>query len=134
MEKRGEIPPNAAPRESVSAVKERIEALGVNFHEAVKSAGLTRNTGYKLLRGTASLGSLRKVEDWLVREEAKRGPREKSEPDDLAEWAGLGRDLRELDPQRFVAMLEGVREIVAARKREREVLARIFRPTPNYEK
>lgn len=132
MEKQREIPPNAAPRETVERVKKRIEVIGVDFHDAVKRAGLSRNTGFKLLRGEGSQGSLRKIEDWLVREESKRGPRPKEDP--IADWTELGRDLQQLDPRRFEAMLEGVREIVAVRKRESEVLLKMFRPNPDFDK
>lgn len=134
MEKGREIPPHAAPRDFVESVRKRVEAIGVSFHDAVKSAGLSRNTGYKLLRGEGSLGSLRQVEDWLVREEAKRGPRPSTEKAELDEWGELGVALKELDPRRFDAMLEGIREIVAARKRERDVLSKMFRPNPDVDK
>jgi transcriptional regulator with XRE-family HTH domain len=134
MDKQREIPPNAAPRESVASVKKRAEALGLSFHEAAKQAGLSRNTGYKLLRGEGSLGSLREIEDWLIREEAKRGTKGKPDKDVIEEWEQLGRDLKELDPRRFDAMLEGIREIVSARKRERDVLSKMFRANPDVDR
>ncbi|HET9748352.1 MAG TPA: hypothetical protein VFS06_03525 [Casimicrobiaceae bacterium] len=134
MDKQREIPPHAAPRDFVDRVKKRVEAIGVSFHDAVEKAGVSRNTGYKLLRGEGSLGSLRRIEDWLVREEAKRGPQEKLSKDEMAEWADLGRELQKLDQQRFEAMLVGLRELVAVRKREDEVLRQMFRPNPDFGK
>lgn len=136
MEKPREIPPNAASRDQVASVQRRVEALGVGFHDAVKAAGLGRNLGYRLLRGEGSVGSLRKVEDWLVREEAKRGPRaaEKREANALKEWAELGEALRELDPARFEQFLIGIREIVKAKQTEKSVLVQMFRVNPDFDK
>ncbi len=126
-----EIPPNAAPLASVQAVKKRIEALGIDYHEGVKLAGVSRNTGYTLLRGRGSLGKLREIEDWLVREEAKRPrPKPASKDERLTEWSDLGAELARLDPARMDEMLEGLREIVKAKKMETNAILKIFRATP----
>jgi hypothetical protein len=137
MDKTREIPPNAAPRDGVKHASDRISALGLEFHDVVASVGLSRNTGYKLLRGEGSLASLRKIEEWLVLEESKRGRKpppiatvSKSGKDRLAEWTEVGAELQLLDPKRFEQFLDGARELVAAKKHERNAMALIFQPTP----
>lgn len=73
MEKRQEISakPNAASRHDVERVTKRVEALDVDFHYAVDKAGLSRPTGFRLLKGEGSMASLRKLDEWAASEELR---------------------------------------------------------------
>lgn len=113
-------------------MRERILRLGIDFHAAVKDAGISRPTGYTLLRGTASVGTLRRLEDWVVRQESKRGgaqPRDGSAVQ-LDEWTQLGRELAELDPDDFDRTIDGLRDLIAAKKLQATAIRKMFRATP----
>ena len=140
MEKRHEISakPNAAPRAEVDRVRRRIEQLGVEFHEAVISAGLSRPTGFRLLNGTGSVASLRSIDEWAAKEETRL----KHKPDisaeqqaaALAEWAELGRQLQAFDPARFATTLDGLRDVLESVKLQRQAIHKMFRATPDRER
>jgi hypothetical protein len=134
VEKPREIPPNAAPRSEIDRVRARVAALGFEWHDAVSKAGIARNTGYTLLRGIASVGTLRKLEEWVVKQEHARGAkpaRAASEDEkDVEAWAELGRELLELDPDGFKARLDGLRQFVKAQKDQEAAIRKMFRATP----
>lgn len=58
--------PNAAPAEVVRDLLARISSLGLDAHDVFARAGVSRATGYRILSGTASLGSVRRVNAWLA--------------------------------------------------------------------
>jgi hypothetical protein len=138
MAKRGEIPgdknrsrsfKHAATTEQVIAVKDRVEAIGWGWHDAVIDAGVSRNVGYTLLRGEGSIGSLRTIEEWLKRKEAEteasrsRDPRER--------WIGLGEELMKLGDEQMAVTIEAVTEYVSAEKRRRAAFLKLLRVTPD---
>lgn len=141
MEKRGEIPgaktkersyANAAPIDAVDKVRERVEALGYEWKKAIELAGVSRNVGYTLLRGEGSLASLRKVEDWVAREQAKqKTTAAKRSPRD--EWMALADELESLGGDELANTIEGLQEYIRAEKRRRAALRKMFRATPDYE-
>jgi len=138
MEKPREIPGVAVPKNHATAaqvaeVVARANAIGQEWVELCKKAGIERATAFRLKAGKASIGSLRSVEDELVRIEAKsRRPLVGSNAESpLAEWAELGAKLRELDAARFAEMLTGVRLLVDAKIQEKNAFAMILRPNPD---
>jgi hypothetical protein len=139
MEKRGQISapqkPNAATRADVERVKSRINALGVDFHDAVKQADISYPTGYRILKGDASVGSLRKLEDWVVKEERRRKlpaqPTAEEQDARLAEWLEIGRELARLDPGLFDNALDGLRDMLGSVKLREQAISKIFRATPD---
>lgn len=137
MEKRKEIPaekPNAAAKADVERVRERIDRLEIDFHDAVKRAGFSKPTGYRLLNAEASVGTLRELEEWVVKEERRRKqpPQPTSEEIDarLVEWNDLGRELMQLEPQQFDASLDGLRDLVQSIKLRDRAITKMFRATP----
>lgn len=115
------LPPNAASIDEVNRVKKRLETLGFGFHEATKAAGISKSVSFRLLRGLASLASLRKLEDWLVREETRSPvPTVKATQSKQNEWASLGAAIADADPEGFETMLEGLRDLVKA-ERDRSI-------------
>jgi hypothetical protein len=134
-EKRREIPPNAAPKGLIESVLRRATEVDVDIHEAAKRAGLGRATGYRILDGTASLASVRKVDEWLVKQERKAkvptiGNGEERDAR-LAEWNELGEKLLGIDPARFADALEGVRDMVEAVEKMQGAIRKMFRATPD---
>lgn len=126
------VPKNAATKAQVEEVRLKAERLGIDFHDAVKEAGISRNTGYTLLRGRGSVGSLRTVEEWLLKAAKNSSRRPNADP--LAEWVALGKELHELDRRRFDEMLDGLRVVVDAKKREADGINHMFRGNPDYKK
>lgn len=123
--------PNAAPKADVDDVRKRVEALGLDFVDTVEGI-LSRNTAYTLLRYEGSVGSLRKVQDWLVKKEADRSAeRPKSKIAPISEWTAIGEALLELDRDKFDTILDGLRDILRARKIEEGGIAKISRPNPD---
>lgn len=116
-------------------VKARVEAIGLDWHVASKNAGLSYATGYRLLRCEASVGKLRQLEEWVIKEESRRKmpsrPSASEQDAMLAEWTDLGRDLSAVDPQHFVRVLEGLRDVVEANKRIQSALRKMLSPTTN---
>lgn len=134
MDKHGEAHrtrPNAASRDAVEDAKRRVQALGISWHDAVREAGLSRNTGFTMLRYEASVASLRKLEEWLVVEESRRPKRTTSKGGLISEWASLGEEMSELDPTLFEQMLEGIREVVKAERQKEGAFHKIFRANPD---
>jgi hypothetical protein len=137
MEKRGQIPgkPNSAPKADVDRVRARIEALGIDWHDAVKAAGLSYATGYRFLKYEGSVGKLRELEEWVVKQEAKRDrppmPTGVEQDARLAEWSELGAELMRLDPQRFNEVFEGLRDVLEAAKLTQSAFLKILRATPD---
>lgn len=120
MANRREIPtdqkPNAAPRSDVDRVVARIKALGIEYHSAVKQARLSRQTGYRLLGYTASVGTLRKLEEWVVAEEHRQNKAAaftKDQGEQLLEgWQQLGEELLSLDPAGFAIAADSLRDVI----------------------
>jgi hypothetical protein len=137
MDKRGQISgkPNSAPKADVDRVKARVEALGVDWHDAVKSAGLSYATGYRFLKYEGSVGKLKVLEEWLVREEIRRKkvptPTVAEQDARIAEWDELGRELAEVDPQHFARVLEGLKDVLQASRLTREAFRKMLRATPD---
>jgi molybdenum-dependent DNA-binding transcriptional regulator ModE len=143
MDKRREIPgsqkPNSAPRADVDRVLKRISELGLDVHVASKAAGLSRMTGYRFLDYEASVGSLRTLEEWVVKEEAKRqktGATTTREQHDqlLAEWTRLGEELVQIAPARFADAMDGLRDMIESVRLQQRALHKMFRPTPDGER
>jgi hypothetical protein len=139
MDKRGQIPgksppPNAAPKADVDRVRARVDALGYEWHDAIKRAGLSYSTGYRFLNYEASVGKLRELEEWIVREESKRNrkplPTGEEQDERLAEWATIGAELMKSDPQRFNEVLDGLRDVLEATKLTQNAFLKILRATP----
>lgn len=123
--------PNAAARADVDDARRRVEELGLDWHETVQKI-LSRNTAYTLLRGEGSVGSLRKIEDWLVTKEAERAiERPKGKANTIAEWAAIGEQLHELDADKFEKVLDGLRDVLRATKIEQGGILKMFRPNPD---
>lgn len=134
-EKRREIPPNAAPRSLIDGVLKRATAVSGDIHKAVKLAGLSRATGYRIKDGTASLASVRELDEWLLSQERKQKIPTAGTDDEraaaLAEWAALGEKLLDVDPGRFAATIDGVRDIVDAVEKMQGAIHKMFRATPD---
>ena len=138
MDKRDPIPGGKNPKErtfansasidSVDKARERVEALDREWHEFATAAGVSRAVRFSLLRGEGSLASLRKIEDALVREEAKSklknlSPREA--------WNAIADELEKFGNGEFERMTEALQEVVRAEKRRRHALLKVFRATPD---
>lgn len=140
MEKRREIPakPNSASKADVLRVKARIEALGIDWHDAVKEAKLSYATGYRFLKYEGSVGKLRELEEWVVKEEArkKRPPQPTAAEQDarLAEWLELGRQLAQMDGAHFDDALDGLRKVIEAKKLIETGYRQLFRATPDHDR
>lgn len=126
------IPPNAPSRSELDRVKKRVIDLGREWHEFADAADVSRPVAYALLRGEGSVASLRKIDELAAREEAKRPTATKnSKVNRAAEWAALGAELAELDPDRFEKMLDGLRDLVKAKRMEDAAILKMFRATPD---
>lgn len=145
MEKRREISatkPNAAPRADVDRVAKRVVALGYeSIVAAVEKAnvpGVSRSTAYRFKDYTASVGKLRALEEWVVKEEARLGkrPQPSNEEQDAqqAEWAQIGIELARLDPARYEATLDGLRDLLESVKLREQGIRKMFRATPDHDR
>lgn len=142
MEKRGQIPtaqkPNAAAKADVERIRQRVSDLGTEWNEAVKAAGLGYATGYRFLKGEASVASLRTLEEWVVKEELRRkktpAPSPAEQDARLAEWLDLGRELMASDPRRFDVTLDGLRDVLQSVKLQQSAFRKMFRATPDDER
>lgn len=137
MAKRDEIPDakkpertykHAASVEQVEALRSRVEALGVGWHDGVAAAGVSRNVGFTLLRGQGSVGSLRTIEVWVARQEELKRNDLVREPREA--WAALGVELEGLGADELATTIEAVREYIAAEKRRRAAFSKLLRVTP----
>jgi hypothetical protein len=136
MAKRGEISADKGERtyrysarpEDVEAVRARVEALGISWHDAVEAAGVSRNVGYTLLRGKGSIGSLRTIEAWVSGKEDEKAAEQSGDPRER--WATLGAELEGLGPEQLEATMEALQEYVSAERRRRAALSKILRVTP----
>jgi hypothetical protein len=101
----------------------------------VKAAGLSYATGYRFLKYEGSVGKLRELEEWVVKQEAKRDrppmPTGVEQDARLAEWSELGAELMRLDPQRFNEVFEGLRDVLEAAKLTQSAFLKILRATPD---
>lgn len=133
-----EIPPNAAAKADVDHVKRRIESLGLGWHDAIEKADLSRITGYRLLKGEASVASLRTLDEWVVREESRQSRPTLGTQDEAAalleEWTRLGEELSRLDPTRFRQTLDGLRDVLESTKLTARAFSKMFRATPDHER
>lgn len=137
MDKRREIPaakPMAASRADTDRVIARIESLGLKVEDAVEAAGYKRATYFRLKKYEASVGTVRDLDEWLVKEESKRkkpGTPTGSEREALlAEWAELGERLMESAPDEFARMFEGLRVIAESVELRTRGFALINRVVP----
>ncbi|MGE0547594.1 MAG: hypothetical protein AB7O24_04370 [Kofleriaceae bacterium] len=137
-DKPGEKPPNAAPKADVDRVRSRIAELGIEFHECVKRAGLGYATGYRFLNYTASVGSLRKLEEWVVKEERRQKrpaqPTGDEQDERLAAWTEMGRELQQIDPDHFESVIDGLREVLEAEKLRASGFRKILRANPDVQR
>lgn len=141
MEKRREIPaqkPNAAPKSDVDRVLKRIEQLGVSGEDALEGAGYSRPTWFRFKKYETSVGTVRAVEEWAVKEEGKRrkpsAPTTTEQEALLAEWAKLGEQLLAADPARFHSTLDGLRDVLESVKLTQRAFSKMFRATPDGER
>lgn len=137
MAKRGEIPAEknrdrtytySASVEEVLRVRERVEALGWGWHDAVENSGVSRNVGYTLLRGEGGVKSLRTIEAWLKKKEADKAAARSDDPREA--WSALGAELAELGDEQLPNTIEAIREYISAEKRRRAAFSKLLRPTP----
>jgi len=130
MEKQPISRPNAPAKADVDRVTRRFERLnsGTDFIDAVIAAGFGRATAFRLRNGEASLATLRKFEEWVVKQENARGIRSSEIARAIEEWTELGDDLAKLDPDRFNEMLTALRAIVGATKTIDSAMRTMFRP------
>lgn len=142
MDKRKEIPakskPNAASKSDVDRALARAAALGLDIHVAMERAGLSYATRYRVIGYSASVATLRKFEEWLVKEESKRRlparPTSEQQDENVSEWGRLGQELSQIDPVRFSQALEGIRDLVDGIKLEERGIRKMFRGTPDAER
>ncbi len=142
MEKRREAPsdkPFAAPRADVERVLARLDAMGLNtLEDVMRGAKISRPTYFRFKRGDASVGTVRSIEEFAVREESKRrvpSAGTKSQQDGLmAEWLDLGEQLMAADPERFRSTMDGVRDMLEAARLTQRALSKMFRATPDPER
>ncbi len=120
---------NAAPKDDVEKLRDEIEATGLDWHEAVQRAKLSRNVGYTLLRGEGSVGSLRTIQEWW----AKEGPARRPNRSVREEWNAIADELEALGPDELAGKIEALGEYVRAEKRKRAALLKLFRATPERE-
>jgi hypothetical protein len=126
------IPPNAPSKSELDRVKKRVSDLGREWHEFATEAEVSRPVSYALLRGEGSLASLRKIDEHASKEEARRPAQAKNtKANRSSEWAALGAELAELDPDEFDQMLDGLRDLMRAKRLEREAKIKMFRATPD---
>lgn len=130
MEKQPISRPNAPAKSDVDRVTRRFERLGngMDFVDAVIAAGISRATAFRLQNGEASVATLRKFEEWVVKQESVRGIRSSEIARSVEEWTELGDDLAKLDPERFNEMLTALRAIVGATKTIDSAMRTMFRP------
>ncbi len=133
-----QIPPNAAPRADVERVRRRAEGLGMELVLAAQDAGLSRATAFRFQSGEASVGSLRKVDEWLTKQESKRhvptaGTKD-AQSELVAQWTELGEKLMRLDPARFGSTLDGLRDLVESLELQQRAISKMFRATPDSER
>ncbi len=141
MEKRRDTPsekPMAAPSGDVKRVIGRIEAMGLSVEEVVSKAGLSRPTYFRFKKGEASVSTVRTIDEWVAREEGRRripSAGTKSQREELlAEWAALGEQLLEADPERFRSTMDGVRDMLEAARLTQRAFSKMFRATPDPER
>lgn len=141
MEKRREIPPkkpNAAPRADVDRVLRRIDQLGFGGEESVERAGFARATYFRLKRYEASVGTVRSIEEWAVKEEGRqRKPSTPTGPQEdalLKEWSDLGERLLAADPGQFTRTLEGLRDMVESLRLQQQAILKMFRANPEQDR
>lgn len=138
MDKRREIPgskrPNAAPKADVDRILQRFEQLGLDGEDAVEAAGFGRATYYRLKKYEASVGTVRKIDEWSLRE--ANGRRKPSSPTGneqeqlLAEWQRLGEQLMEADPARLTSTMDGVRDVLESVLLQQRAILKMLRATP----
>jgi len=138
MEKRREISavkPNAAPKSDVDRVLKRLEMLGVSGEDALEGAGYSRPTWFRFKKYETSIGTVRAVEEWALKEEAKRKrpstPTSTEQQALMAEWLALGEQLLASDPARFHSTLDGLRDVLESVKLQQRAFSKMFRATPD---
>jgi hypothetical protein len=132
MDKRGQIPPETTPmgatRAKVETVKARLEQLGINYFEAMQKIGYSEPTAYRLQKGQGSIKALRELDEWTRKQELQRKvatPEQKQGAID--EWTKLGEELLRLDGEEFALTLDGLRDLVAAKKLQIAAIRKMFR-------
>ena len=141
MEKRREIPgkPNSAPKADVDRVAQRIVALGykdiVDAAEKAGIPGISRSTAYRFRDYTASVGKLRELEEWALKEERRRNlpaqPTTAEMNAQMREWTELGEQLNAADPVHFQKVMEGLRDMVEATRLTQAAIRKMLRATPD---
>jgi hypothetical protein len=145
MEKRREIPgqkldadkPNAAPRADTDRVLQLLDQLGITTEKAFvdKFQISSRASYYRLKKFELSLGGVREIEEWLVREAQRRrldiAPSRTEQSELLAEWARLGEQLLAADAAQFRSTLDGLRDMVESARLQQLAISKMFRATPD---
>ncbi len=143
MEKRKEPAnsdkPMAAPRAEHQRVWARLEAMGLDSEGSVrKGTGISHATYFRFKKGDASVATVRDIDEWAAREESKRhipSAGTQSQVDaQLAEWMELGEKLLKADPARFSSTIDGIRDLLEAKKLEQRAFSKMFRATPDPER
>jgi hypothetical protein len=142
MEKRREISgakkPNAAPRADVDRVIQRIKRLNMSGVKALKAAGFSRPTWFRLKKYDASTGTVRDLEEWLLKQEVRHGdlpqPTKSEEDALLDDWNRLGEELIEFDANAFRERVAGLRKLVEGVRLQRQGLRQMFGTTPDDER
>lgn len=132
------IPPNAAPRADVESMRKRVERLGMEWVDALHDAGISRATAFRFLNGKASVASLRRLDEWLLRQEQKKrvptaGTKDAQDAA-ITQWTELGEKLMKLDPARFRGTLDGLRDLVESLELQHRAIGKMFRATPDHER
>lgn len=124
---------HSAPLDQVLRVREQVESAGFDWHkDAVPGANLSRNVGYTLLRGEGSLGSLRRIEEWLSKKQVDQDAKKSRTPRE--QWAQLADELESLGADQFDITIEGLQEYIRAEKRRRAAFHKLLRVNPDPQK
>jgi hypothetical protein len=103
------------PAEYGLRLKATAQQLGIGWEQLAELAGYGPMAAYRLARGEGSLAAADAMHRALVAKGASiPPPMIAAPPDGLEEWIELGEKLSVLDHERFAAVLQDVRGVVAA--------------------
>ena len=121
--------PNAASKESIDRLRRRIEdGLKLKFTDGIQEAGLSHATAFRMVKYDASVGSVKRVDEWVRKREIDLGIRSSDQQARMVdEWAELGAELSRLDPADFEERLAALHDYVRAKKMLSEASKRLGR-------